>query len=154
LAEIWFYHLERSTLEETLPSLLERAIDRGWNAVVQAKSATRIAALDEFLWSFSDESFIPHGTAAEGDAEAQPVYLTTGEENPNEATVRFLVEGAQVLSALQASPDSYDRAILMFDGNDPEQLADARLQWKALKAAGLDCQYWKQDEDGKWRKVM
>lgn len=154
MAEIWFYHIERSTLEDILPALLEKSLDRGWNAVVQATSAERVAALDEWLWAFSAESFIPHGTAAEGDAEGQPVYLTTGEENPNEANVRFLVEGAQVLSALKAAPDAYERLVLMFDSNDADQLADARLQWKAVKAAGLDGQYWQQDEDGKFRRKM
>lgn len=152
MTEIQFYHVERGAVEDILPVMLERSLDRGWNAVVQARSPERLARLDEFLWSYSAEAFIPHGTAADGDAEAQPVYLTTGEENPNEAHVRFLIEGAQMMPALQAAPEPYGRVVLVFNGGDPDELADARVQWKTLKAAGLDCQYWQQDEDGKWRK--
>lgn len=153
MPEIWFYHLERQRLEDTLPTLLERALERGWNAVVQTTSDGRLAALDDWLWAYAPDSFIPHGTAAEGDAEAQPVYLTTGLENPNEATVRFMVDGAEILPALQPQLDAYERVVLIFDGTDEAQLAAARAQWKAVTAAGLEGQYWKQDDEGKWKRA-
>ena len=150
--EIWFYHLTVQPLERTLPKLLERSIERGWKAVVQASTDERVNALDEFLWTYADESFLAHGTARDGDAELQHVYLTTGPENPNEANVRFFIEGARISPVLAAGGTPYDRMILMFDGNDPEDLAAARLQWKELKAAGHDLSYWQQNDGGGWEK--
>ena len=151
MTEIWFYHLQRRTLDEVLPGLLERALQRGWRAVVQGASDERIGALDEHLWTYSDESFLPHGTAREGDPEGQPIFLTTGPENPNGASVRFLIEGAEIAPILDRG-EPYERLMFLFDGNDAEALTAARAQWSALKTRKLPLSYWQQSEDGRWEK--
>ena len=148
MTEIWFYHLQRQPLEAVLPTLLERSLERGWRAVVRATSDERLAALDDHLWTFSDESFLPHGTDREADAAEHPVVLTLGEANPNGAAVLFLVEGAPV----PADAAAYQRLVLLFDGNDEDALAAARANWKGVKAAGLKATYWRQDEHGRWGK--
>lgn len=145
--EVLFYHLERAPLERVLPQLLERTLERGWRAVVQASTPERLDALDTLLWTYRDESFLPHGTAREGDAERQPVFLTTTDENPNGANIRFLVDGADA-----ADLESYQRAIYLFDGRDAEAVERARLQWTAAKDAGHGVTYWQQSERGKWEK--
>ncbi|GAC1329168.1 MAG: DNA polymerase III subunit chi [Beijerinckiaceae bacterium] len=151
MTDIWFYHLQRRSLDDVLPGLLQRALQRGWRAVVQGASEERIAALDEHLWAFSDDSFLPHGSAREGDAANQPVFLTTGPDNPNGAAVRFFVEGAEIAPVLDRN-EPYERAMLIFDGNDAEALAAARAQWAALKDRGHTLSYWQQSDDGRWEK--
>ncbi|RFB81004.1 DNA polymerase III subunit chi [Methylovirgula sp. 4M-Z18] len=150
--EIWFYHLQRHPLERVLPNLLEKSLERGWRAVVQATSEERLNALDHLLWTYADESFLAHGLARDGDATMQPVYLTLGAENPNGAKIRIFVEAANVQDVVAADASAYERAILMFDGNDPDQLGNARAQWKALKDAGFAVAYWQQGENGRWEK--
>lgn len=145
--EVLFYHLQRAPLERVLPDLLERSLQRGWRAVVQASTSERLDALDTMLWTYRDESFLPHGTAREGDAERQPVYLTTAEDNPNGAAIRFFVEGAD---AADLAP--YERAVYLFDGHDPDAVDRARGQWTAAKAAGHAVTYWQQNERGRWEK--
>jgi DNA polymerase III subunit chi len=151
MPEIWFYHLQRRSLNDVLPGLLERALQRGWRAVVQGATEERIAALDEHLWTYSDDSFLPHASAREGDPEMQPIFLTTGSENPNSATVRFLIEGAEVEPILERK-ENYERIMLLFDGNDAEALAAARAQWADLKPRGKPLSYWQQSADGSWQK--
>lgn len=146
MTEALFYHLEAATPEKVLPVLLARSLERGWRVVVQAGSGERLEALDAHLWTYSDESFLPHGTAADGFPDQQPVYLTTGEENPNAATVRFLVDRAPP----PADATSYDRLVLLFAGADEEALAEARAHWTSLKAAGAVVTYWQQDGRGAW----
>jgi DNA polymerase III subunit chi len=149
--EIWFYHLQSQPLERALPALLERALGQGWRAVVQATSEERLEALDELLWTYADANFLAHGRARDGDADMQPVYLTCGDENPNGARLRLFVDGADLVANL--APDAaYERAILLFDGNDPDQLDGARVQWKALKAGGFTLTYWQQNARGGWEK--
>jgi DNA polymerase III subunit chi len=46
----------------------------------------------------------------------------------------------------------YDRGVIMFDGHDEDQLAAARAQWTALKAAGHEVTYWQQGPDRRWQK--
>jgi len=145
--DVLFYHLEQKPLEAALPELLQKCLERDWKVVVQTGSAERCAALDAHLWTFGDGSFLPHGTSADGHAEMQPVYLTDGQDNPNSATVRFLVDRAM-------PPDlaTYTRAVFMFDGHDEEALADARRHWAAAKKAGHDVTYWQQNELGAWER--
>lgn len=146
MTEVLFYHLQGQTLEGVLPNLLERSLERGWRVVVQAASEERVEALDAHLWTFRDDSFLPHGTARDADPAVQPVLLTVNADNPNAANVRFLVEGAEM------PPDaaSYHRLVLMFDGNDDDAVAAARQRWTDAKAAGFDVTYWQPDEGGRW----
>ena len=146
MTEVYFYHLEHQPLDKALASLLERSVARGWNAVLQAGSPERLEALDLMLWTYDDASFLAHGTQKDGHPELQKVFLTTGEDNPNGAKVRFLVDGAPVPADL----GGYERAVYMFDGHDQAAVAEARAQWKAVKAAGHALSYWQQDDSGRW----
>ena len=153
MTDVWFYHLERQSLEQVLPVLLERTLARGWRAAVQATTPERIAALDELLWTWSDESFLAHGSARDGDEAMHPIWLTTAADNPNGATVRIFVDGAPpepLLADEGAAPR--DRALVIFDGRDEDALALARTQFRGLKAAGHTLSYWRQSSDGRWEK--
>ena len=145
--EIYFYHLERRSLEDVLPTLLERSLERGWRAAVQAASEERVEALNTLLWTYREESFLPHGTARDGSPEAHPIYLTATADNPNGAHVRFLVDGAALSDALP-----YARVVFIFDGRDADAVARAREDYKAAKGAGHAVSYWQQDEGGRWQQ--
>lgn len=145
MTEVLFYQLERRSLEAVLPGLLERCLERGWRVVVQCGARERVEALDSHLWSYRDEAFLPHGTTADGDAALQPVFLTAGDDTPNAAEVRFLVDRAE-----PGDLSGYVRAVFLFDGRDPEALNEARGHWKAAAAAGHEVTYWQQDESGRW----
>lgn len=145
--EVFFYHLERHPLERVLPNLLERTLERGWKAVVQVGSPERMAALDTHLWTYRDDSFLAHGTARDGPARLQPVLLTTGEDNPSEAAIRFLVDGATI-----ASFAGYVRVVVIFDGADRPAVEAARSQWKAARGDGCAVTYWQQTEAGRWER--
>jgi len=144
---ILFYHLEHQPLERVLPSLVEKTLERGWRAVVQAGSEERVEALDTLLWTYREESFLPHGTRRDGNPAAQPVFLTTGEENPNGAQVRFLVDGAEA-----GELAGYARVVYLFDGRDAAAVARAREQWKSARQSGGEVTYWQQSPEGRWQK--
>lgn len=148
MPEALFYHLQRVSLEQALPTLLEKTLDRGWKAVVQASSPERVAALDAHLWTYSEDGFLPHVADGEPVTEDDPIVLTVADVNPNGAEVRFLVDGAP----LPRDAAAYARLIVLFDGNDDEALARAREQWKEAKAAGHDATYWQQNDAGRWEK--
>ena len=151
MTEILFYHLQRQPLERVLPLLLEKTLEREWKAVIRCGSAERLAALDDTLWTWKENSFLPHGTHVEGQGSNQPVYLTLEYERPNAADVLFLVDGAPLDDVtLENAP--YTRIVLMFDGNDEEQLKRARASWKEVITLKLEATYWQQDEGDKWVK--
>ncbi len=147
MTEVYFYHLQNQPLEKVLPQLLEKCLERGWRCVVQASSDERVQALDQHLWTWRDDSFLPHGIDKETNASEQPVLLTTSEDNANGAQARFFVEGAS-----SENLAGYERAIHLFDGNDPDAVDNARAQWKIAQAAGHAVTYWQQDEAGRWQQ--
>lgn len=147
MAELWFYHLERSGLEQALPALLEKCLQRGWRALVRGGSDERMDALDASLWIYRDESFLPHGRDRDADPGRQPVLLTTGPGNPNGARALFIVDAAE-----PGDVDGFERACLLFDGRDGEALAGARARWKSAKEEGIVTSYWREGAAGKWEK--
>src|SRR3954451_20186358 len=148
MTEILFYHLQPEPLGKGLPQLLAKSIERGWRVVVQAASDERVDALDAHLWTYRDDNFLAHGTYRESEAAMQPVLLTVNDDNPNGATVRFLIDGAPVPS----DAASYQRIVLVFDGEDEEAFTAARMQWTEAKAQGFEATYWQTDENGRWQR--
>ncbi len=144
MTEIRFYHLTRKTLEQALPELLEKTLERGWNAVVMAGSVERVESLTQHLWTYRPDSFLPHGSAKDGSAELQPIWLTDQDDPaPNKARILLLTDGAQTARA-----GDYERVCEIFDGNDETAVASARARWKDYKTAGHTLSYWQQGERG------
>jgi DNA polymerase III subunit chi len=148
MTEVLFYHLQNMSLESVLPPLLEKSLERGWRVVVQSTSKERTDALDAHLWTYRDDSFLPHATWRSGDLADQPIVLAVEEGNPNGANVRFLIDNAD----LPADSEGYERMVLVFNGDDADSLAAARSTWTACKSRGFDVTYWQADERGRWQR--
>lgn len=147
MTEVLFYHMTRAPLDAVLPNLLARTLERGKRAVVMTGSEERAEALDTLLWTYDPASFLPHGTARDGEAADQPVWLTVEEENPNAADYLFLTDGAHADSL-----DGFERCVILFDGGDERAVGDARARWKALKDQGHELTYWQQNDAGRWEE--
>lgn len=148
MTRVDFYHLQQSSLEETLPKLLEKAYKTGKNVLVKVGTEPRVEFLNTALWTYDDQSFLPHGSKKDGNADSQPIWLTAGEDNPNNAQLLFLVDGALIdLEKI----DGFERVFNIFDGADEANLNKARIFWKEVKAKGIECYYWQQD-NGNWKQ--
>ena len=146
MVEIGFYHLTRTGPDQALPQLLGRTIAAGHRAVVLCRGEARVAALDAALWQCTDPDWLPHGAAADGDAELQPIWLATDDAAPNGARFLFLIDGAE-----SERLGAFDRVFDLFDGKDEAAVAAARGRWTAAKAAGHSLTYWQQGARG-WVK--
>jgi DNA polymerase-3 subunit chi len=143
MTEIRFYHLTRRGLEHILPELLEKTLERGWKAVVMAGSPERVEALNQYLWTYNPNKFLPHGSEKDGNGDMQPVWLTPADERPNAAEVLFLTDGAR-----SDKVGDYARVCEIFDGTVEAAVAEARKRWGVYKSAGHDLSYWQQNEKG------
>jgi DNA polymerase III subunit chi len=148
MTEILFYQLKGQSLEQVLPPLIQKSLERGWRVAIQAASDERVEALDAHLWTWRDDAFLPHGTWRDAEAREQPVLLTVNEANPNGAVVRFLVEGA----AMPGDATAYQRLVVLFDGEDPDALDAARARWSKAKEEGFEVTYWLTDKNGRWQR--
>ena len=151
MTEVRFYHLQRARLEEVLPVILERCHQRGERVLVLAGSSERVEALAALLWTYKPDAFLPHGTARDGEADRQPIFLApAGEEaeNPNGAPVLILSDGAR-----HPRISDFKLVCELFDGHDEAAVAAARTQWKACKEAGHAVVYFQQADSGKWQET-
>ncbi|EME70226.1 DNA polymerase III subunit chi [Paramagnetospirillum caucaseum] len=147
MTQIGFYHLMRLPLEQALPKLLDKALAAGFRAVVLAGSAERVEFLNDRLWTYEPDSWLPHGSARDGEAAAQPIWLTDTDENPNQATILVMCDGAE-----SEQVAGFQRCLDLFDGNDSEAVEKARERWKRWKAAGHQLVYYQQTERGGWEE--
>lgn len=147
MTEVRFYHLQRERLEQVLPQLLEKTLERGWRAVVMAGSDDRVEVLNGLLWNYTREGFLPHGSRKDGHPDRQPIWLTELDENPNGANVLFLIDGAN-----STRISEFQLCCEVFDGRDDFALVGARNHWRMRKEAGFDLTYWQQTERGNWEK--
>jgi DNA polymerase III subunit chi len=146
MAEIGFYHLTRTGLDQALPQLLGRTLAAGQRALVLCGNAERVAALDDALWRCAEPDWLPHGTQADGDADIQPIWLATEDASSNGARYLFLIDGTH-----SARLGEFDRVFDLFDGNDEAAVQAARERWTAAKDAGHTLTYWQQGARG-WEK--
>jgi DNA polymerase-3 subunit chi len=148
LTEVSFYQVMNATpasVDATLPILLEKVLSSGKTVVIKCPSVERMNRIDEALWSYKEESFLPHGTAEDEFKENQPIYLTTEDENPNHAEILVTVSGAT-----SSDFSSYGRVLDMFEASDIQK-ESARGRWKDLKDKGYPLAYFAH-ENGKWSK--
>ena len=147
MTDVGFYHLLSMPLERALPKLIERAWMQGHRILVRAGSAERVEHLNVLLWTYEEGSFLPHGSERDGNAAAQPIWLTHDNRNPNSASMLVLVDGVQAdeLAAFARCAD-------LFDGNDADAVDAARGRWRRAHQAGHSLTYWQQTSSGWVRK--
>jgi len=147
MAEVLFYHLEHHSLDTVLPTLLEKTLERGWRAAIETGSEPTLDAVDAELWTYKEESFLPHCLSSSDKAAVCPIVLTTDDQNVNGAHVRFYIDGATPGEDLD-----YERVVIMFDGRDDQAKDQARSLWKTYLNSDHEPTYWQQSESGKWEK--
>ena len=143
MGEIGFYHLSCTSLERSLPKLLERTWIQGHRIVVRAASPDRVEHLSDALWTYGEASFLPHGSVRDGSASTQPIWLTHRRENPNAASLLVVVDGVEAEDI-----GSYARCADLFDGNDAGAVEAARVRWRRAREAGHALTYWQQTASG------
>lgn len=147
MSRVDFYHLQNQTLENVLPKLLEKAYETGKKIKIKVGNEERVEFINTLLWTFDDQSFIPHGSKKDGFGEMQPIWISANDDIPNEATMLFLVDGAK---AETDYVQQFERVFNIFDGNSETAVNNARTFWKELKNAGIEIYYWQQDSNGRW----
>ncbi len=149
MSRVDFYHLQNKRLEDVLPKLLEKVYAINKRAIVRIGNNERIEFLNSLLWTYDEQSFLPHGSKKDGAAEMQPIWLTSENDNPNRADFLFLTDGAE---ANIEEVQQYERVFNIFDGNSTESVEKARIFWRELKQQSVDIFYWQQNQSGAWEQ--
>lgn len=146
-----FYHLQKTSLEQVLPKLCEKAYSTGKRIKILVGNEERVEFINSLLWTYNEESFLPHGSKKDGFAEDQPIFISSSEDNENNALLLILVDGAMV--SLDILKD-YERVLNIFDGNDEVALNNARDYWKMIKSSDGELHYWQQKDNGSFEQKV
>lgn len=151
MPDVSFYHVTRSSVEDALARLMEKALGAGLKVAVSVPDEQRVAALDAHLWTYEPASFLPHGTARNDHADLQPIFIGIPQAHaagwPNTPQVLAVLD-----NALPDEVSGFQRALYLFAGDNPLQLETARSHWSALKAKDMSLTYWQQTDSGGWTK--
>jgi DNA polymerase III subunit chi len=144
MTDIWFYHLEKYSVEHVLPRILHGLYQRGERICVCGVDQAQLAVLSKQLWSLEETSFVPHGLCWEQGHETDAICFTTGPDNPN-GSDHLIYTGH-----IPAQFGDERRLSVFFDGNDDETVVAARSAWKVCRSNGQNLKYWRQNEFGRW----
>ena len=147
MADVRFYHLEKQSLDQVLPKLVGKALENNHRIVIQVANDTQAEHINTHLWTFDPDSFIPHGTSKDGHEKNQPVWITSNEENPNDADVLILTSASE-----DRGLEGFALICDIIDGRNDEAVSAARTRWKTYKESGHDVTYWQQSATGGWDK--
>lgn len=147
MTDIRFYHMQQKKLEQALPEILAKALERQYRVVIKAGSQECLELLDKSLWAYQPESFLPHGSVKDGHEQEQPIWLTLEDENLNQANMLVLAGGAS-----SENISGVSLCCEFIDGNDEEAVLAAREHWKVYKSGSHTLAYFQQDDDGKWHQ--
>jgi len=147
MTEVRFYHLQKQTLDQALPLILEKVYSTGKNALVKMLDDKEVIRMNDHLWAYKPASFIPHGCPKTGNAKHQPIWLTADNDNPNNAETLILTQGRT-----EETIDQFGLVCEMLDGRNDTAITEARARWKEYKDKGFSVTYWFQSESGKWEK--
>lgn len=145
--DYWFYHLEQASIEAVLPQLLEKTQDKGWRALVKMSEA-RLPQMDKYLWTYRDNSFLPHGRDDEPLSDRQPICLSSSAATSGAADCVLLLDQTEI-----DMEDSAARCIILIEGQKSDSVSHERARWKRLKADGAEMSYWQQNDRGEWKKM-
>lgn len=147
MTDIRFYHLQKQTLDQALPLIIEKAFSAGYKIITRLSSSQEVERMNALLWNYKANAFLPHGSQKNGNASKQPIWLTAENDNPNNANVLVLTQGM-----LEENMSNYDLCCEMLDGHDDNAIKEARSRWKTYQEAGHNVTYWHQSESGSWEK--
>ena len=148
LTEIVIYEFANTEPMKALPALVQKCLEQKWKVVIQCESEQIRDDLNSFLWLFEKNSFLPHGTEADGFSNKQPIFLTCINENPNSANAKIAF--GKVDTGEIDSISEFDRYMVVVDSKDKETVKVAGEFFQKLSKSGYQAKYQKQNSNGGW----
>ncbi|MGI9329247.1 MAG: DNA polymerase III subunit chi [Gammaproteobacteria bacterium] len=133
-----FYVLDDSSAEARLRfacRLAEKAVHLNNRVIALAADESVARHLDELLWTFRAESFVPHAVAEDAAAEALPVMISFGADAP-QAQGDLLIN---LTPAVPACYESFARVAEIIDSSD-ECRQQGRTRFSFYRNNGLEPQ--------------
>jgi DNA polymerase-3 subunit chi len=135
MTRVDFYVVSRSEPDAVLSTacrLAEKAFHLKNRVFINAASRDQAVALDQLLWTFRDDSFVPHGRAGAGSDRDDPVSIGSG-ETPDAPFDVLINLGDDVPLWAKESP-----RIAEIVGADPQSRAAGRKRYRHYRDEGYE----------------
>ncbi len=138
-----FYRLSRETAESAVALLARKSVEAGKKVLLVADGQERLQHFSRSLWDSPPEAFLANGMAGAGQEERQPILLSETIDPANGAQFLILADGKW-----RDPGEGFERVMLVFNEGTIE---GARACWRKLgEKAGMERNFWKQDDSGRW----
>ena len=146
MTKIIFYSSAPLQVENTLFTLIEKSIEKGYKCLFFLDKE-KCSMIDEKLWTHKQNSFLPHLSEDEeiSDDLDIPIYLSTKNENPYEAELLFSIDGF-----LPDNINNFERVVIIIDANDKILLEKYKKYYLDVNKDFEDIVFYKSDDNGKW----
>jgi len=147
VTQIIFYSSAPLQVENTLFTLIEKSLEKGYKSLLLFLDKEKCSEIDEKLWTYKQNSFLPHLSEDEEISNEIdiPIYLTTKNENPYEAELLFSIDGS-----IPDNINNLERLIIIIDANDKILLEKYKKYYLDINKKFEDIVFYKSDDDGKW----
>ena len=139
MTEVIFVEVTASRMEIRACEIAEHTYAQGERLQIIAIDEEQAARLDDLLWTYKPDNFVPHGLWKSTDNEStQPVVITTRKERVPEITSLLTMDYCPVEMVQQ-----FSKVIHVVVVDNQERLEASRRYWTLLKDAGFSLQHQK-----------
>ena len=139
LEKAYFYNCSYRNVVADISWLTEKLYKERDSILICCKDQETVEVIDDFLWRYKEDGFIPHSIEKKERSSIYPVLITTDIDEEHKHNVLLALSGVFIKDQ---DWQNFTKAYYFFDHQENNQKENARLMWKSLSALNVACKYW------------
>lgn len=136
-----FYKIQENNFLKTICQLIEKGYEGNYKIVVKANNHIEENEINRNLWTYSQKTFIPHGSSKDPLPEVHPIYITCNDENPNNANLKIFINNFDIVE------QKFEKLLYIFNENDIN-LGESKALYNKYIDKGFKVSYHIQENKG------
>jgi DNA polymerase III subunit chi len=128
--------LDRAALSLAMARFINARVSDGRRVALRVSDDRKAARWDQFLWTWDDQSFLPHSVLGAQWPADEPVTVATRLPPATPDMILICLDEVPL-----GDLDGYDDVYELVDRNTDEGVERARERWSAWKATGRTQEY-------------
>ena len=146
LEKAFFYKSSHRDVVRDIAWLTESIFKKNNRIVIFCTDQETAEVVDDFIWSYRDDSFIPHSIKKHRETSLDPILVTTDLDGSYEHNVLLALNGVLIK---EKDWQRFAKVYYFFDDQDSREKENARAMWKSFSSLAVNCKYWI-NEKNKW----
>ena len=146
LEKAYFYNCSHRNIVADISWLTEKLYKERDSILICCKDQETVEVIDDFLWRYKEDGFIPHSIEKKERSSIYPVLITTDIDEEHKHNVLLALSGVLIE---EKNWQKFTKAYYFFDDQEIQEKENARLMWKTLSVLDVVRKYWVNKEN-KW----